>query len=710
MAKIPDFGNLQLGGVNTNLPSNAISTGPGLHKLGAGLSAVADLMMQKKRDDDQLQYQRALLDLDAFGNDELNNPDSGFRNLKGQNALDEAGNYNQRYEDKVKEIRETLKGNSFLDKYDLQTKGMLTSYARQLMLHESQEQSALAVQTMKSGIDLAVTNAQNLYNDPTSLKMGFDNLLARLDQFAQEQGMPDDVQKAQRDQLTQQYFSSALDGWVAHTELTKGSFASLTSKMKNSFAYNQLTEINKAKYMLKLDALIKHQNNGVKDSLGIDLANAWAMQQRGIVGPDIPLSRFNAVYGAKGQQAYDAYQDQQTLARNIGAMQNMPTAEILPFTKEDISQDGKDSSDLTADTNSPNFAQRLKLQGVRAQAAKQLLNQRGADPIAAAYQAGEVQDLDFTADSLQARVAQAKRISQDYKTPLRVLSNTESRNLSSMIDGASVDQQAQLLRTFADATDGDDKAYTALLNDVGLAHPAFATAGAILNSPSGQSVVVVKGGMFTSDETREKQIIADFILKGADALKPVKKGDASIKNITLPNNSIEEFDNLAGKYFAGDPAAKQQAFSATMSYYVGRSISNGMYDKTHEINNDLLKESINAVVGQKSERYNVRMPWGMSEKTFNGIVQHQYSEYAKANGWTKTENLAIYGHDPADPYGLTERNFESRFQLVPSSQAGGLPDGRYFIKAGNGFLSDNQGKPVVIDTLKNIKSIRDIPE
>ncbi len=89
---------------------------------------------------------------------------------------------------------------------------MHTAYSRQLMLHESQEQSALALKTMQASIDLAITNAQNLHGDQTSLMMGFDNLLVRLDQFAQEQGMPEELRKAQRDQITQQYFSAALGG------------------------------------------------------------------------------------------------------------------------------------------------------------------------------------------------------------------------------------------------------------------------------------------------------------------------------------------------------------------------------------------------------------------------------------------------------------------------------------------------------------------
>ena len=709
MAKIPSFGNLQLGGGHTTLPNNTVSIASGLHKLGEGLDAVANFMLQKKREDDQLQYQKALLDLDTFGNDELNHPDSGYRNLKGENALNEAGNYNQRYEDKIKEIRETLKGNSFLDKFDLQTQDMHTAYSRQLMLHESQEQSALALKTMQASIDLAITNAQNLHGDQTSLKMGFDNLLVRLDQFAQEQGMPEELRKAQRDQIAQQYFSAALDGWVAHTELSKGSFASLAAKMKKSFAYNQLTEVNKAKYMLKVDSLIKHQGNGVRDSLGVELANAKAMQERGITAPDIPLSRFNAVFGKKGQQAYDAYQDGQTLARNIGALQNMSSNDLIAFTKEDILQGDKKPSDLTADPSNPNFAQRLELQKIRARAAAILLDKRSKDPIAAAQQAGEVNNLEYTPEGIRARVAQANRISKDYGTELQIFSSAEADNLSRVLEDASADQQSQILKVFSEATDGDDKAYNAVLNAVGLEHPGVAVAGEILNSPAGRRVVVEKN-IFTADEVRDNQTVAKFILKGVDALKPAKKGDASIKGITLPPKSLEAFDKLAGMNFVDDPQAKQQIFSAVMSYYVGKSISNGTYSNTREIDDNLLKEAVGAVVGEKSTKYNVRMPWGMSETSFNNSVNFQYQQYAEANGWTETDNLKYYNTDPADPYGLTQRSFESRFQLVPSTRSMGLPDGKYFIKAGNGFLSDKQGNPVVIDALDGIKAIKEIPE
>lgn len=712
MPKIPEFGNLQLHGSNPAISGSSegsFSMGAGIRKLGEGLEAVANFMLQKKREDDQLQYQRALLDLDEFGNNELNNPDSGYRNLKGENALNEAGNYNQRYLDKITEIRENLKGNSFLDKFDLQTQDMHTSYSRQLMVHESQEQKALALQTMQASIDTALDNAQNLYGDQTSLMMGFNNLLTRVDQFAQEQGMPEEARKYQREQIAQQYFSSALDGWVAHTELTKGSFASLAANMKKSAAYNQLNEINKAKYMLKLESMIKHQGNINKDSLALDLTNAWAMQQRGITAPNIPLSRFQAVYGNKGQQAYDAYQDQQVLAQSIGAMQNMPTSEIAKYTKEDIAKDDAPQNALTADPKNSNFAGRLNLQSVRAKAAISILQQRSKDPIAAAHQAGEVEDLDFNPESLTKRATQAVRISQDYQTPLRVFSNAEAKKLSEMVYSAGYSQQADLLKVLEKASNGNNQAYSAMLNDIGMSNPSFAVAGSILNSPSGETVDVNKH-WFTSNDKLDKQTIAGFILKGAEALKPAGQGDSSVKGISLPSKWVENFDNQAGVYFAGDPESKQALQSAVMNYYVGKSISNGNYINTHTVDPDLLKESINAVTGEKSQRYNVRMPWGMDESNFNNNVNAQYSEIAKVNGWVESDSAKQFGYDPADPNGLTRKDLESRFQLVPSTNVGGMPDGRYFIKAGSGFLRDKSGHPVIIDTLRAAKSVRDIPE
>lgn len=707
MAKIPAFGNIRLGGSNATLP-DSISIGPGLGKLGDGLNAIANLMLQKKQEDDQLQYQKALLDLDEFANDELNNPETGYLNLKGENALNEAGNVNQRYTDKIAEIRETLRGNSYLNKFDLQTQDMHIAYNRQLMMHESREQDALAANTIQSSINLAMSNAESLYNDNTSLRMGFDNLLSRIDEFSHERGVPNEVRQQQREQITQQYYSSALDGWVAHTEITKGSFSALAANMKKSMAYNQLTEINKAKYMLKLDGLIKRQGNENRDTLKLDLSNAWAMQVRGITAPDIPLSRFNSVYGKDGKREYDSYQDKQTLARNISAMQNMPTDDLIPFTKEEILPDGENTTGLTADPNNSNFAERLNLQSYRAKAATLVLQRRNDDPIMAAHQAGEIDNLDFSEESLRKRITQATRISQDYKTPLRVFSNAESKQLSNMISDAGYTQQSELLQMLANVSGSDNNAYQAMLNDVGLENPVFAVAGNILNSKAGDSVEIKKN-WFTSNDRMNRQATADLILKGAEALKGTGKGDSKIKGLSLPPTSMQEFDKLAGSMFVDDAIAKQTIYSAVMSYYVGKSISQGNYANTREIDPDLLEESINAVAGETSRKYNVRMPWGMDEDTFSNHIEQQYDAIAVKNGWVESETLKKYLHDPHDPYRLTRRQLIDRFRLVPSN-TNGLPDGRYFLKAGNGFLRDNNGLPVIINTLQPYREIESIPE
>ena len=709
MAKIPQFGGLQLNGAKTGIPSNLVSAGNGIRKFGEGLNAVADLILQKKREDDQLQYQKALLDLDAFGSDELNNPETGYKNLQGENAISEAGNYNQRYIDKVSEIRESLKGNAFLDNFDLQSKSMSTSHIRQLMAHESNQQSALALKTIQSGIDLAITNAESLYNDPMSLDIGYQNLITRVDQFSSEQGMPEELRKTQIEGIKQNYFSSALDGWVANTELTGGSFAELSEKMKKSLPFKKLSEINQAKYLLKLDTLTRRQSNELKDNLNLDLSNAWAMQQRGIEAPEIPLNRFNAVYGDKGQQAYDAYQDQQIMARNIGAMQNMPTRELLQYTREDIGTKG----DLSANKEDSNFAERLKLQGVRAKSAIVLLKARHEDPIAAAYRAGEINDLDFSQESIKQRITQAVRISKDYKTPLQIFSNTESEQLSSLVNNASATQQTELLEMLAKSSGDNTQAYNVMLNQVGFENPAFAAAGHILNSFGTSDSVIVKNRWLMPDDTVDKKTTALFILKGIEALKGAGKGDAKIKGVSLPPKALEEFDNIAGRLFADDAIAKQAVYSTAMAYYTGKTIINGKYVNNHELDLDLLKESINAVMGSESHKYNVRMPWGFSENTFENMVEAQYERIANDNGWLETDNLKKYGYDPTDPYRLTRKPLSERFTLVPSTYLSGQPDGKYLIKAGNEFLIDNNGATIVIDVLESIKPIKpieDIPE
>lgn len=709
MAKIPSFGNLQLKGNESKLFNSGASAADGLRSVGEGLNSIANLALQKKLEDDQLQYQRALLELDAFGNEELNHPDKGYLNQKGENALKTAGEYDKRYTDKIAELRQGLGNNAFLDKFNLQSQGMLTSHQRQLLIHESKAQSALALETLQSGIDLALNNAESLYQDSTSLMMTFNNISSRMEEFSTAQGMPREQQEAQKFDFSQKYFSSALDGWIAHTKLTNGSFTDLSSQMKQSLAFNKLTEINQSKYLLKLEGLIKKQDNINKDDLNLDLTNAWAMQQRGITAPSIPLERFEAVLGDKGRLAYEDFEDKQIMAQNINSMQHLNYKDLSSFTKEDISMGEQASSRLTARVGEDNFNARLKIQSVQNQAAKIIIKQRSEDPIGSAIQAGEIDELDLSLESLSKRVIQASRISQHYQTPLRILSNVESAQLSKIIDESGYTQQGEILKVLASSTEDDNLAFEALMQDIGHQNPAFAVAGQILNSP-GARKVTIKHHWFRPDEQIERQAVSNYILKGADALKPLKGGDSSLKGISLPDKWIEAFNIKAGDYFTDDFESKIPLQSVVMNYYVGKSISIGKYAYTQELDEDLLEESINVVIGKRSNKFDVRMPWGFSEQSFTNEVESQYRQIIKANGWGESDLLKQYGYDPNDVYQISRMSLEDRFTLVPSSNSSGLPDGKYFIKAGNRFLINNSGDPVVIDVLESSKSIKEIPE
>ncbi|MDF7671161.1 hypothetical protein PT276_08155 [Orbaceae bacterium ESL0721] len=713
MAKIPQFGTLQLNGAKSssaNLPTNIISTAPGLHTLGKGIGAIADLILQKRKEDDQLQMQKSLLDLDEYSNDQLNNPDTGYKNMQGENAIKNAGKYSENYTNKINQIRDTLKDNFYLKKFDLQTQAMALAHNRQIMLHESQQQSKLALDTLTSGIDLAITNAQTLYNDHTSLLMGYNNIMSRVDEFSEQQGMTAELRKQQKDSIAQKYFSASLDGWIAHTELVNGSFMALQSDIKKSLPFQKLTEINKAKYLLKIDALTKKQGNVDKDNLNLDLTNAWAMQQRGIQADDIPEQRFISVLGSQaGKRAFDNYRDGQTMALNIASMQNTPTKDLIAkYQHEEIDQTGDQRGGLTANTKDDSFANRLRLQGVQSKAATTLLKVRADDPIAAAFQAGEVSEVDFSLDSLTKRTAQAERISQDYQTPLRVFSNAESKKLSDIVNSASAIQQAELLKTFSQAAEGNDKVYAAMLNDIGQENPAFAIAGTIMNSPSGKTATTKNGWFFDNNVTA--QATASFILKGAEALKGTGKGGNKVPGVSLPAKMDATFDTIAGDLFKDNPQARQAIYSAATAYYTGKAISNGNFSSTHDLNLNLLKESINAVAGNTSSKYNVRMPWGMDSGTFDNLVEYQYEAAAKMNGWKPSRDYEKYGYDPSDPQGLSSKAIKDRFELIPATYSSGLPDGKYLLRAGNGFLVDNKGEPVVIDVLESTKHIKDIPE
>lgn len=709
MPKIPEFGNTNLNGTRINLPkiSNSSSI------IADGLSNIANLLLKKNREDDQLKYQQSLLDLDEFSNNEMNDPDTGFKNLKGENAITKTKEYDQKYIDKVNEIRGNLKGNQFLNDFDLRTQAMHTAYSRQLLIHDSQQKSALSLKTMQSGIDLAISNAETLYDDPMSLDIGYKNIVSRVDQFAAEQGMPEELRKAQTEGIKQNYFSSALNGWIANTEISSGDFSSLGKEIKKSFAFKQLSEINQAKYLLKIDSLVKKQSNENKDSLSLDINNAWQMQMRGIEAPSIPLERFTLVYGDKGKQAYDEYNDKQVMSHNIKAMQGLPTSEIAKFIQENITKGDETSDDpLNANTKNENFSERLTLQNVRKQAALLILNKRTQDPIAAAYQAGEVEPLDVSNVPLEdkeaalkalfdKRVTQAERISTDYQTPLRIFSNNEAENISLTIGSADATEQSRMLKQWADMAGGNDSVFQAMLNEIGLENPIFAAAGSIMNSNWGKGSVTTVTHWLKANETQTAEQVASTMLTGLEALKGTGKGESKIKGVSVPKGAEDKFNELTKGIFTEDAISRGAMYNATLAYYTGRVIATGDYDDTRDVNNDLMTESVRAIVGEQSSKYNTRMPWGMDEDEFSLKVQMQYQAIKKEKGWVSSDDYLNYEYDPNDIYGLNQKYLEDRFTLVPHTYYSGLPDGKYFIKAGNGFLNDNKNNPIIIDVLSD---------
>lgn len=686
MPKIPEFGNATMSGVRPNIANN------GTAGISAELSEIADILVDKKREDDQLQYQRALLDIQDFSNTELNDPDIGFNNLRGENALTGANKYNQRYVDKVGEVRNTLKGNTFLKDFDLQTQKMHTVYSRELMAHQSQQQSALSLKTMQSGIELAVMSAESLYNDQMSLDIGYQSIVSRVDQFSAEQGMPEVLRKTQVEGIKQTYFSSALNGWIANTELTGGDFSELGKEIKKSFAFNQLSEINQAKYLLNIDGRIKRQSNQYKDNLNLDLTNAWQMQIRGIEAPNIPLDRFKSVYGDDGEREYDEYQDKQVMAHNIQAMQGSPSGELAKYLQESITEkQGGNEDPLGADTKDEKFSTRLKLQNVRKQAALAVLNLRKQDPIAAAYQAGEVEQLDTSnlQDSLTRRVAQVERISKDYQTPLRIFSNSEASYVSQMLDNLEATEQSQLLKQFIGITGRNDVVFQAILDEIGKTNPTFSIAGTILNSGN-VSVMTVDNFFLFDDETADAQSIANIMLKGASALK----GTDKIKGVSVPREAKEEFDKLTQEIFTDDDISRGALYDAAVAYYTGKVVTSGDYRDTHELQYDLMKEAVNAVVGGKNKQYNTRMPWGMDDDFFSRNVEIQLTDIATKNGWLDSNS---------------KKFVHNKHMLEPVTNNAGMPTGVYYVKAGNGFLRDNQGNIVVIDVLSGIRDRKETP-
>jgi lysozyme family protein len=377
-----------------------------------------------------------------------------------------------------------------------------------------------------------------------------------------------------------------------------------------------------------------------------------------------------------GPQRFVNYQQAQQLGADIQNIKTLPSDQQQQF----LDQHKPDPSKV-------GYEQGVKRYDILAQAIDQVNTARNSDPMAYAQsiKVGNVQPLKFNdlkafGTELSGRVGVAKTMNSQYGTPLQLMTKSEAATLTTGFNKMTTPEKLSYMKAIGSSVT-DPASYRAIMQQIAPDSPVTAMAGMILQK---QNPVIVKH--WRTDDVYQQGDVAGIMLEGEALLnkgREAKSEDGRSKGISMPKeiDFRTAFTDQTGKAFAGDAAGADFAYQAVKAYYAGSAARAG--DFSGELNNDRMEQSITAVIGGVTNvngKGQVVRPWGMDENTFQDAAQKAFTQKMTSLGMDKTP--------------------QAKFSLYGLQSAG---DSKYLLRAGTNYLTDAQGKPVMLDLLQPIK-------
>lgn len=288
--------------------------------------------------------------------------------------------------------------------------------------------------------------------------------------------------------------------------------------------------------------------------------------------------------------------------------------------------------------------------------------------IIAAPQLLDLSDPLATAGALHERFAIARALANRYSTPVKPLTEEETKLAQAFVRGATPQQKTQWFGALASASGGDIPGYMAIMAQIASDDPVTAIAG--------------------SQAARGRTAQAELILRGQAILAPSTKADGKPDSGSLLPMPSEvdlrmNFDNLVRDAFAGeDPKyaeARSAHFQAAKAAYAALSLAAGDRD-TKVFQADRWRQAVEVAIG-KIERYP-----GMRGRYLvlpHGYELDQFRDEMRA----RLNDLAVSGR--LDPMWNAER-----LRDLPLQNVG---DGRYILRTADGAVTDKTGQRVIIN-------------
>lgn len=450
-----------------------------------------------------------------------------------------------------------------------------------------------------------------------------------------------------------------------------------TKRYTGNAAFDAASPEAQASFMRQADQVRKQQQAEYKTQIGEQVRDATAAYMRGVEFPNPPdQSAFITAFGIReGNQRYTEFRNTQIAGQYIGSFRDMPTSSINAYVEQ-----LRPGTEETGE----GYANRAALYDNVVTAANQVIKQRQADPVQFSLAAEQTKPIDLSnqtafGQSVGLRSSQAGDLAKAYGTPLTLFSKAEADQIGTFFRDAPVSQQSAYLDTIKQST-GGGQMYMAALQQISANAPAAAVAGILMDKPSG---VLAQKNWFSSDVSVSPETAAQTILAGSVARKGTKDG----KGIQMPKDTElrPEFADMVRDAFAGDSNGAAMAYEIAKDYYAGVMEKKGIV--SGEIDGDTWKQAVNVATGGIHDYNglgNVLLPWGMSAETFDKQISQAWKE--------QVTDVGIKA--PAGQYGLQSHG-----------------DSQYLVKLGTGYLTKQDGTPVVIDlTQQKLRFAEGIPQ
>lgn len=295
--------------------------------------------------------------------------------------------------------------------------------------------------------------------------------------------------------------------------------------------------------------------------------------------------------------------------------------------------------------------------------------QARTDPVSFAVRQGFVEPLaplDLAnpysqGEAMQERFAVARGVAAKYQAPLKPLTSAETALLSATLKAAGPTQKREYFGQLAQAAGQDYEGYSAIMSQIAPDDPATAVAGTY--------------------QFRGRSKAADLILRGQAVLNPAKKEDGKpVDGGKLwpmpPEKDLKTgWTSYEKDAFAGHPGARNAMYQSAMAIYAAKSVDEG--DSTGVINTGRWEESIRLATGgiEKHKGRAITLPYGYEYGQFTDALRSRIDLVVEQGRLKAGQSRATLEDLPLEAVG----------------------DGRYVFRAGDGYMVDKKGEPILVD-------------